>query len=395
MIALFLAGVAVVLLLHGYLYGRTWSRALSVRVLFSCPHICAFETCELAEIIENRKRMALPLLEIGFRIPKGLAFQDAENTVESDYVYKRDLFAVQGMERIVRRYHITAQKRGCYAVSQLTCHAPSRLFMSMLMMDRSMQEDETGLYVYAANTDCSFLLHAVETILGERESARRVYEDPFAFSSIRPYTIQDPMKSINWKATAKTGDLMVNTFASTTAVRVKIFLDVSVDPGNPFGDSLRELGIAMAASLIRILVKQQRDAELVMNCLPANGTQEAQSLQSCVRFVSCLNAQRLTAMEEFLTSDFDACPLLSFEEMLSREHAQSLRQSTGSEEEVSVFLTAMDSPSLRSRIQELLGMRRSGILAVLSRTADRRETERERNLHIIPVFETSRHTFRL
>ena len=394
MIALFLAGVAVVLLLHGYLYGRTWSRALSVRVLFSCPHICAFETCELAEIIENRKRMALPLLEIGFRIPKGLAFNDAENTVESDYVYKRDLFAVQGMERIVRRYHITAQKRGCYAVSQLTCHAPSRLFMSMLMMDRSMQEDETGLYVYAANTDCSFLLHAVETILGERESARRVYEDPFAFSSIRPYTIQDPMKSINWKATAKTGDLMVNTYASTTAVRVKIFLDVSVDPGNPFGDSLRELGIAMAASLIRILVKQQRDAELVMNCLPASGTQEAQSLQSCVRFVSCLNAQRLTAMEEFLTSDFDACPLLPFEEMLSREHAQSLRQSTGSEEEVSVFLTAMDSPSLRSRIQKLLGMRRSGILAVLSRTADRKKTEREQNLHIIPVFETSRHTFR-
>ena len=266
--------------------------------------------------------------------------------------------------------------------------------MSMLMMDRSLQEDETGLYVYAANTDCSFLLYAVETILGERESARRVYEDPFAFSSIRPYTIQDPMKSINWKATAKTGDLMVNTYASTTAMRVKIFLDVSVDPGNPFGDSLRELGIAMAASLIRILVKQQRDAELVMNCLPASGTQEAQSLQSCVRFVSCLNAQRLTAMEEFLTSDFDACPLLSFEEMLSREHAQSLRQSTGSEEEVSVFLTAMDSPSLRSRIQKLLGMRRSGILAVLSRTADRKKTEREQNLHIIPVFETSRHTFR-
>lgn len=301
--------------------------------------------------------------------------------------------------------------------------------MSMLMMDRRMQDNEAGLYVYAANTDCSFLLHAVETILGERESARRVYEDPFAFSSIRPYTIQDPMKSINWKATAKTGDLMVNTYASTTAVRVKIFLDVSADPGNPFGDSLRELGIAMAASLIRILVKQQRDAELVMNCVAGNKTQSSagavlpasigkidvpdkspvpadrmpaapnnqakeRSQQNCVRFVSCLNAERLTAMEEFLTSDFDASPFLPFEEMLSREHAQSLRQRTGSEEEVYVFLTAMDRPSLRSRIQELLGMRRSGILAVLSRTADQRKTGRERNLHIIPVFETSRHTFR-
>ena len=389
MIALFLAGVAVVLLLHGYLYGRTWSRALSVRVLFSCPHICAFETCELAEIIENRKRMALPLLEIGFRIPKGLSFEDAENTVESDYVYKRDLFAVQGMERIVRRYHVSAQKRGCYAVSQLTCHAPSRLFMRMLMMDRREQDEAAGLYVYAANTDCRFLLHAVETILGERESARRVYEDPFAFSSIRPYTIQDPMKSVNWKATAKTGELMVNTYASTTAVRVRIFLDVSVDPGNPFGDSLRELGIAMAASLIRTLVKQQRDAELVMNCTAGSDAQasEEPSQQSCVRFVSCLSAERLTAMEEFLTSDFDACPLNAFEEMLSQEYAQSLRQGSDSEEEVYVFLTSLDRPSLRSGIQKLLGMRRSGILAVLSRTADHRKEERERNLYIMPVFE--------
>ena len=99
-------------------------------------------------------------------------------------------------------------------------------------------------------------------------------------------------------------------------------------------------------------------------------------------------------MEEFLTSDFDACPLLSFEELLSQEHAQSLRQSTGSEEEVYVFLTAMDRPSLRSEIQELLGMRRNGVLAVLSRTADQRKTERERNLHIVPVFETSQHAFR-
>lgn len=399
MIAVFLIGAAAVLLLHGFLYYRTWIRALSVRVLFSRPHVCANEVCELTEIIENCKKMALPILEIGFRLPRGLHFEDAENILESDYLYKRDIFAIRGMERIVRRYHMTAQRRGFYAVSQLTCHAPSRLFRQTFMMDRRTQEGEAGLYVYAANVDCSLLLRAVEVILGETESARRLYEDPFVFSSIRPYTIRDPMKSVNWKATAKTGELMVNSYASTSAVRVRIYLDVSADPGVPFSDSFRELGIAMAASLIRALVRKQRDASLVVNCRISSGRPEAaypeHASQNGVCFPSCAGAGRMTAVEEFLTTDFSACSLLPFEELLRREAGRKPEAMTssgispGAEDEVYVFLTSMDRPSLRSQIQDLLGVQHSGVLAVLSRTADRRREEQLRNLHILPVYETS------
>lgn len=391
MIAVFLLGAAALLLLHGLFYSRAWIRALSVRVLFSSPHICAGELCELTEVIENRKKMAVPIVEIGFRLPRGLHFEDAENILESDYVYKRDIFAIRGMERIVRRYHVTALKRGFYAVSQLTCHAPSRLFARMYMMDRKAQDGDAGLYVYAANVDCSLLLRAVEVILGERESARRIFEDPFVFSSIRPYTIQDPMKTVNWKATAKTGELMVNTYASTAAVRVRIYLDVSTDEGVTFSDSFREFGIAIAASLIRSLVKAQMDASLVMNCLrekihlPDSAKSGAfpGRTADCVRFPSCLGAAKMTAMEEYLTRDFDSAPVLPFEEMIRRE--ARMRTDPASDNEVSVFLTCMDRPSLRDSIQALLGPNRSGILAVLSRTADRRREEHVRNLHVLPL----------
>ena len=91
MIAVFLIGVAAVLLLHDYWYERNWSRSLSIRVLFSRPHVYAHEVLELTETIENRKKLPLPIIEIGFRLPRGLHFEDAENILESDYVYKRDL----------------------------------------------------------------------------------------------------------------------------------------------------------------------------------------------------------------------------------------------------------------------------------------------------------------
>ena len=424
MIAVFLLGAGAVLLLSSYLYSRNWIRFLTVRVQFSHPHVRAMEVFELTEVIENRKNMTLPVLEIGFRIPNGLHFEDAENTQVSDYTYKRDIFAVAGMERIVRRYPVTARRRGYYEVSQLTVQVPSRMYRRIYRMDDQMTGGG-GLYVYPAAVDCGMLLRAVEVILGEVESARRMYEDPFVFSSIRPYTIRDPMKAINWKATAKTGELMVNTYASTAAVRVRIYLDVSADPAVPFSDSLRELGISMAASLIRELVKRQKDASLVVNFKACGVPSESQASasgasgaskppakdrkrnpgemsvmpelpdlpQDCVRFSSCMSAGRMTMVEEFLTTDFDSSPaaLMPFEQLLRREAEQNAFSEAGSlpgsGEEVFLFLTAFDRPSLRGSIQKLLGTRRSGILAVLSRTAEGRREEHERNLYILPVYE--------
>ena len=380
MIVIFLLGAAAVLLLHGYVYSRNWFRSLSVRVMFSQPHVCAHDTLELTEVIENRKRMAVPVVEIGFRVPRGLHFEDADNTLESDFIYKRDIFAVSGMERIVRRYRITAQRRGFYSVSQLTCHAPSRLFHRIYMMDRMAQDEDAGLYVYAANVNCSLLLRAVEVILGENESARRVYEDPFVFSSIRPYTIQDPMKSVNWKATAKAGELMVNPCASTSAVRVRIFLDVSADPLVPFSDSFREYGISMAASLIRSLVKKQLDASLIVNA-PAAGS--AQDEPGVTRFLSCFGAAKVTAVEEYLASDFDSKKISSFEDMIRHETAADTRSVYDSE--MFVFITSQDTPSLRLAVLDLLGAAGSGILALLSRSADRRIQERVGGLYVLPV----------
>ena len=382
MIVVFLFGAAAILLLHSYFYSRNWFRSLSVRVMFSQPHVCAHDILELTEVIENRKRMAVPVVEIGFRVPRGLHFEDTDNTLESDYIYKRDIFAVSGMERIVRRYEITAQRRGFYSISQLTCHAPSRLFHRIYMMDRMAQKEDTGLYVYAANVNCSLLLRAVEVILGENESARRVYEDPFVFSSIRPYTIQDPMKAVNWKATARTGELMVNTYASTSAVRVRIFLDVSADPLVPFSDSFLEYGIAMAASLIRTLVKKHLDASLIVNA-PSPGSPRT---SSCItRFLSCLGSSNMTAVEEYLTSDFDPAQTSSFEEALRHETITTALSGSGSE--VFIFITCQDTPSLRAAALDILGSTGSGILALLSRTADRRPQERVRGLYILPVYD--------
>ena len=337
------------------------------------------------------------IFEAAFRTQKGLKFIDAEeeNVTESDYIYKRDVFSLLGRERITRKYRLLGVKRGLYTISQADCHAVSLPLGRRLACDLDLRD---SVYVYAGKTDIRGILSEITSIMGETESARRVFEDPFAFAQIREYMPSDPRKNVNWKATAKAGELMVNTYASSSALRVRIYLDVSADPGVLFSDSFRELGISMAASLIRSLVKAQRDASLVVNCTAGTaGTAEAApdspqtGLPSCVRFASCNSAQKLTAVEEFLTTDFDHASLCPFGEMLQRETGSSGKQAADSgsglsaSDEVFVFLSCADSPSLRAQIHALLGTQRSGVFAVPSRTADRRREEQERNLHILPV----------
>ena len=376
MIAVFLVGAAAIVFLLDAFYAGRWMKALSVRVAFSEAHIYAGETGELTELIENRKNLPVPVLEVGFRIQRGLQFTDAENIQESDFIYKRDLFAVLGMERILRRYHVTARRRGYYTASQLSVHAPSLFFGQEFLKDMERQEDDPGLYVYAARMKVDTVLKAVETLCGELESTRRVFEDPFSFSGIRSYTIQDPMKTINWKASARTGSLMVNTFTSVRSLRIFVVLDVFMDMGAHAYD-LREMAVSAAASLCRALSRMNQDAVLTVNAGRGTGG---------TVFSGRSGADRLAREEIFLTEDFEAAdmtviPLPDFLPLLSGERQD--RDMDG----VFVFISANDSAFLRGRIREWLGQGRSGLLVVPVRSADKRRPEREGSLSILPLIE--------
>ena len=379
MIAVFLIGAGLLLLLYGYRYARTWPRALTVRVSFSRPHIFQGEQCELTEEIENRKRQAVPLTEIGFRLPRGVAFVDAENIQKSDYVYKRDLFAVEGMERIVRRYQIEGMKRGYYCPDQLSIHAPSLLFRGDYILDEPDVGSLSGMYVYARQVDLRPVLRVLDSLLGERESARRLYEDPFVFSSIRQYTPQDPMKAVNWKATARTGELMVNTFASVTSLDLSIFLDVSMDENIPFSEDLRELALCAAASLARNLASRQEAVKFYVNIAAKD--------RGYTSFTIGRSADALTQLEEFLASDFEKMNKISFSEMIERTAGESAGRQT---DWVCVFFSAFDTPAIRNSMLALLSGQQSGLFVTAVRSAQGRRMEQQENLYILPYADAPR-----
>lgn len=256
-----LLGIAAVGVLWELYYKNIWIRGVDVKLWFATDALYAGGQTKLYEVIENRKRTPLPVLEVGFHTKKELDFTDTENASVSDYIYKRDVFAVLGRQRITREIAVDCKKRGHYEVSDadLTTHT--------LLYKKSYSvgiETDASIYVYAKMTDVSEIMTVCERMLGTLQCAKRLYEDPFAFRTIRGYTTDDPMKAINWKASAKTGELMVNTFDSVQSQKAMIFLDVA-DTGILKQEALVEENIAVAATLARKLLRKTIETGFAFN----------------------------------------------------------------------------------------------------------------------------------
>lgn len=261
MISLFFTGFLLLTLLWNLYYAKHWKRDLSVSLEFLQNFVYAGDQTKMQERIENRKKLPLPVLEVSFHVDKNLSFHDCENTNVSDYTYKRDIFALLGRQRITRTLTLDCPKRGFYRIDKSYLAA-----FSLLHGDRFSAEScaDTSLYVYAARCNVSEIIVICERLMGNLQCAKRLYEDPFAFSSIREYTTADPMNTINWKATAKTGALMVNTFESTLTEQVMIYLDLE-DRGILKYEHLIEESVSVAASLAQRLIGRGMEVGLCIN----------------------------------------------------------------------------------------------------------------------------------
>lgn len=298
MILIFAAGVVILLFLWNLYYEKCWHKGLGVQLGFQRDYAYAGEETALLLAIENRKRLPIPLLEAAFHVRRELAFVDVVNTKTSDYTYKRDIFSMLGHQRITRTLRLLCTRRGFYEIRDVNFTSYSLFHRKSYLASR---EARTEFYVYARRVDVSDLMIQCEKLSGANQCSRRLYEDPFAFRGIRDYTTQDPMKNINWKATAKTGRMMVNTYDSTQMERVMLYLDAA-DPGILKQEKLLEESISVAATLAQRLLGKGMEVGLAVNCrdekgehlclMPENGRTQRSRIEQLLA--------NLTGKEEFI-----------------------------------------------------------------------------------------------
>ncbi len=260
-IILLLIGAALIYLIQARLYSHYWRQGLHVAIHFPRQAVVEGENATLVEEITNNKRLPLPILHVKFKISRNLLFEGGENTSVSDSSYRHDIFSVLFYQKITRTLEFKCAKRGFYTIDQANL-VSANLFLSGNLVDN--QKQSTYIYVYPREIDITAIDIPFQKAMGTLLSKRILFEDPFEFRGIREYQITDPMNTINWKATAKTGNLMVNVHNSTLTPEAVIILDLQDDTIWKY-DNLHEVGIRIAAALAIRFLTQSVPTRIICN----------------------------------------------------------------------------------------------------------------------------------
>ena len=333
MILLFIALFAAALFwLQKYLYRRFWSLGIDVELSFEEEMVQAGDQTSLFEEVQNGKWLPIPSLKVKFQCSRKLRFPDTDNSAVTDQYYRNDLFSVMPFQKITRTHRIQCPHRGYFGISGIDLVSTDLFFTEEM---HGHLNSDTRIYVLPELYRSALLQDAIRKISGEVAVRRYEITDPFTHRGIREYEPYDEMKSINWKATAKTGELKVNIREHTAMKAVRIFLNLQ-DRNILRREELLEMSISICARLAAELTGSGVLASVYANARDCN-TDRILSLQGAAGpggFEDiCKSLARLDLSKE--TEDFNEC----FQERIFREEA---------------LYTVFISPERHEEFQELL-----------------------------------------
>lgn len=205
------------------LYKKYWAKNLHVSVAFRQNAIYEGDEGEIIEVIENRKRLPLPMLKVKFQTSKHLGFGDDRGSKTTDQYYRNDIFRVGGGEKITRTLHFVGNKRGYYRINNIDLVASDLFFLNEDSQSRTTNQ---YMYVYPSVFREEDFRLSLQKLNGEILVRRHMLEDPFEYRGIREYQPFDDIRSVNWKATARTGSLKVNQKNYTAMQTIRIYLNL-------------------------------------------------------------------------------------------------------------------------------------------------------------------------
>jgi uncharacterized protein (DUF58 family) len=218
-------------------------------------HIFAGESAPFDLTVMNRGRL-LPAFSLTVAISEQDGAKAKENQANpTELVYLPIVPAgTSARARIDRAF----SKRGVYPINGFIVHSR---FPFGFVEQRRRLEAEGEIVVYPAPRPLDQFSHALPPLLGRVESrAKGNGNDLYA---IRQYLSSDHRRNIDWRATAKTSQLMVREFTRDDDLRVTILFDARVENLTPEFEEKFERGVTLAASLISHFVSDGAETRLI------------------------------------------------------------------------------------------------------------------------------------
>lgn len=306
-----LLGILVVALLlylgQKTIYQKVWHKNLRVRLSFQEEGIWEGQESTLSEIIENQKKLPLTMLKVKFQTDRHLLFADTKGSRTTDKFYRNDIFQIGALEKVTRVLRFTAGRRGYYTIAEADLVA-SDLFLTA-QYTATADIDHSSLYVYPKPFSHPEFRQSLKQLSGQVLAKRHLLEDPFEYRGIREYQPQDDLKSINWKATARTGEFKVNQKNYTAEKSVRIFINLE-DTGILKKEDCVEASLQIATALLLLFLEQ--GMQVAVYC---NGVDVLHN-EPCILEAGGGIRQREAVLRSFALIDTSK-PVRSFSELFS------------------------------------------------------------------------------
>ena len=217
-----------------------------VRVWFTLDHERALERDEVIAEIELNSATPVERLELLLDLPEELELIEGENPVA--------IRLAADEERTIT-LRLRCARWGNHRLGTIALRSRDRFG---LVTHEWAAERETLLRVYPHPESLRLLVPPVETQPFSGNEVARTKGDGLEFADIRAFTAGDRVKAINWRASARRGELQVNERHPERNADVILFLD-SFAEARTLDESTLDLAVRATATLAaRYLERRDR-----------------------------------------------------------------------------------------------------------------------------------------
>ena len=266
---LIVVGVLVLLI---WITGKHWPRYAFRRLTYSrrLERRRAFigDVLDYYITVDNDKILPMIWLDISDTFPLGLqtggTFRRGVGAeAELDHRITTSLLPYQ---RVTWRYRVRCRVRGYHRIG------PARLRSGDMFGLTSAEQHVTNveyLLVYPRIVDLRQMMNLWERPLGASRGHRFIQDDPSRFVGLRDYLPSDPLKRIDWKATARHNKLESRVFEPAATRYMLIALNARTGDAAWQGSNRRlfERAVTVAASVAEHACREDYTFSLVSNAI--------------------------------------------------------------------------------------------------------------------------------
>jgi len=332
------------------LWGRFCLSGVEYERRLGASHALWGEEVQFSVRIANRKVLPLTWLLAEDRMPGRLPIDRAPLVRDrfSPLVHLKSLLPLLPYEQVTRRYTVHCHQRGLFEFG------PGRLESGDLLgyLRRVARYDKVDrLLIYPKVLDLDVPAAASMRLIGPRVVDRVILTDPSRTVGVRPYQPGDPLHHVEWRATARTQNVLVRVFEPTTDPAVAIFLnsDVPRTEYDYYDPPELEFCISLAASLAKWLLDKRHPIGLFGNGEPtgpgavrlpvSGGPEQFQRVLETLALASPFGPVRTLRVEWWQGTDLPAYKAVTMRPPMSQ---LLLKESARLPFEISILLITAD-----------------------------------------------------